>query len=89
MQFSQVIFVLILESMKNLILQYYYVCMSFLTRLQPMFHFYNPCKDQRFFEKGTKMEHLKMEHENVYVTARINPHFQTFMLCKFICISEL
>ena len=41
-QFSQVIFVLILESMKTLILQNYYVCMSFLTRLQPMFQFYTP-----------------------------------------------
>ena len=41
-QFSQVIFALILESMKTLILQNYYVCIAFLTRLQPMFQFCTP-----------------------------------------------
>ena len=60
-QFSQVIFVLILESMKTLILQNlnYYVCMTFLTCLQPIFQFYTPRKHQ-WFLKGVQKWNIEV-----------------------------
>ena len=57
MQFSQVISVLILESTKTLILQYYYMCLSFLTCFQLMFQFCTPWKYQWFIERATDMEY--------------------------------
>ena len=56
-QFSQVIFVLIPESIKTLILQNFYAYMSFLSFLQPMLQFYTPWKHQWFLKGVRKMEH--------------------------------
>ena len=54
-QFSQVIFVLILDSVKTLILQNYYVCMSFPSPVNvPILY---PMKTSVIFKRGTEMEH--------------------------------
>ena len=54
-QFSQVIFILILQSMKTFILQNYYDFLNLSPANVPILY---PMKTSVIFKRGTEMEHL-------------------------------